>query len=116
MEQPPSFVYINATNILMPTTVITRQLLILFVTSIISVFIYKVSATTISILVLAIVTSFVYNKCIEIEETIQTLIQMDDMRQSEWEKMMKHQSKICTKLKKEVDEKLLAHKKEVDEK
>ena len=116
MEQPPSFIYINATNMLMPITVITRQFLIQFITNIITIFAMNVSATTISILVLAIVTSFVYNKCIEMEETMQYLLQMDHMRQSEWEKMMKHQSKICTKLKKEFEEKIFAHKEELEEK
>ena len=62
--------------------------------------------TSLCILILSAVIIFIYNKNIEMEEKIVYLLKIDHMRHNEWERMMKHQSKICTKLKKEFDEKL----------
>jgi diadenosine tetraphosphate (Ap4A) HIT family hydrolase len=50
------------------------------------------------------------------EKTTQYVIKMDQMRQNEWEKMMKTQSKICTELKKEFDNKITVYKMDTDKK
>jgi hypothetical protein len=41
---------------------------------------------------------------------------MDHMRQNEWEKMMQAQSKICTQIKKEFDNKIDNYKMDTDKK
>jgi aminoglycoside phosphotransferase family enzyme len=57
-----------------------------------------------------------YNKFMEMDRTVQYVIKMDQMRQNEWEKMMKMQSKICTELKKELDNKITVYKMDTDKK
>lgn len=44
-------------------------------------------------------------KLAELEDENQYLISMDNMRQTEWENLMRTQSKVCTKLKNEFEQK-----------
>jgi hypothetical protein len=118
MFNPPSFVYINSTNMLMPTTVITKQILISFITTIkniINIFFDDLCIIIKAIILTAIVYA-AYNKFMEMDRTVQYVIKMDQMRQNEWEKMMKMQSKICTELKKEFDNKITVYKMDTDKK
>jgi hypothetical protein len=118
MFTPPSFVYINSTNMLMPTTVITKQILISFITTIkniINIFFDDLCIIIKAIILTAIVYA-AYNKFMEMDRTVQYVIKMDQMRQNEWEKMMKMQSKICTELKKEFDNKITVYKMDTDKK
>jgi len=118
MDHTPSFVYINSTNMLMPTSVITKQLLIQILTTIINIiniFFDQWDTIIFTLLLTALGYAF-YSKFIEMEKTTQYLIQMDHMRQNEWEKMMQSQSKICTQLKKEFDNKIDNYKTDTDKK
>lgn len=121
MDQIPSFVYINSTNTLMPTFVIIKQLLIQNLTTIINSINILFDRwdkwdTIIFILLLTALVRAAYNKFMEMDRTVQYVIKMDQMRQNEWEKMMKMQSKICTELKKELDNKITVYKMDTDKK
>ena len=118
MDHTPSFVYINSTNMLMPTTVITKQLLIQILKTIINtitIFFNQWDTIIFTLLLTALGYAF-YSKFIEMEKTTQYLIQMDHMRQNEWEKMMQAQSKICTQIKKDIDNKIDNYKMDTDKK
>ena len=118
MENPSSFVYINSTNMLMPTAVITKQLLIQILTTIINTInlFFNQWDTIIFTLLLTAIVYATYNKFMEMDRTVQYVIKMDEMRQNEWEKMMKTQSKICTELKKDIDNKIDNYKMDTDKK
>ena len=118
MDNTPSFVYINSTNMLMPTSVITKQLLIQMLTTIINTInlFFNHWHTTIFTLLLTALVCAAYNKFMEMDRTVQYVIKMDQMRQNEWEKMMKTQSKICTELKKDIDNKIDNYKMDTDKK
>jgi hypothetical protein len=118
MDNTPSFVYINSTNMLMPTSVITKQLLIQMLTTIINIIniFFDQWHTTISTLLITAIVYATYSKFMEMDRTVQYVIKMDQMRQNEWEKMMKTQSKICTELKKEFDNKITVYKMDTDKK
>ena len=118
MDNTPSFVYINSTNMLMPTSVITKELLIQMLTTIINIIniFFNHWHTTISTLLITAIVYATYNKFMEMDRTVQYVIKMDQMRQNEWEKMMKTQSKICTELKKEFDNKITVYKMDTDKK
>ncbi len=115
MDNTPSFVYINSTNMLMPTAVLTKQILMTMFSTVINIF-FDQWDTAIFTLLLTVLGYAFYSKFIEMEKTTQYLIQMDHMRQNEWEKMMRNQSKICTELKKEFDKKLEIYKIAIDKK
>ena len=121
MFTPPSFVYINSTNTLMSTFVIIKQLLIQNLTTIINSINILFDQwdkwdTIIFTLLLTALVCAAYNKFMEMDRTVQYVIKMDQMRQNEWEKMMKTQSKICTELKKELDNKINNYKMDTDKK
>ena len=102
----------------MPTAVITKQVLIQILTTIkniINIF-FDDLCTIIKAIVLTALVYVIYNKFTEMEKTTQYLIKMDHMRQNEWEKMMQAQSKICTELKKEFDNKINIYKTDTDNK
>ena len=115
MDHTPSFVYINSTNMLMPTSVITKQLLIQMLITMANLLSNHWHTTIFTLLLTAIVYA-TYSKFMEMDRTVQYVIKMDQMRQNEWEKMMKTQSKICTELKKEFDNKITVYKMETDKK
>jgi hypothetical protein len=103
---------------LMPTTVITKQLLIQILKTIINtitIFFNQWDTIIFTLLLTALGYAF-YSKFIEMEKTTQYLIQMDHMRQNEWEKMMQAQSKICTQIKKDIDNKIDNYKMDTDKK